>query len=295
MTSATSDTSATPDAANFYAVLGVDPAAGPQEVRAAYRRAALLAHPDKGGSPEGFKLLVRAFETISDEGLRAAYDRERRRTGGSNAAVAVGPEGGKADGATRSSPRGDGAKRRQTPQVPHPDPRANVKPPAAEPPEMSGPGLGGKPGSPARTRRRTQGAPMEDGSSDTGAASVWPQLGLDTTFEQLLHALKEMHPKQRRAAIDSLEEPVRAKLMRLVRTRKATRATSARVVPVVAEPDTPGSEEVSLSSSESPSESPGAQAVERREMLETVVVVVIGVASIALLGVAVLAFARTQN
>lgn len=35
---------------NFYEILGVSPSAGAEEVRAAFKRQALVVHPDKGGS-----------------------------------------------------------------------------------------------------------------------------------------------------------------------------------------------------------------------------------------------------
>lgn len=59
----------------LYAVLDVDSTASFVDVRAAYRRQALLAHPDKGGSKETFQEVVRAFETLSSRRLRAAYDK----------------------------------------------------------------------------------------------------------------------------------------------------------------------------------------------------------------------------
>ena len=44
------------------------------ELRSAYRRQALATHPDKGGTPEAFRLVVAAFETLTDPVRRAAYD-----------------------------------------------------------------------------------------------------------------------------------------------------------------------------------------------------------------------------
>lgn len=48
-----------------YAVLGLCAGASVVEVRAAYRRYALLTHPDKGGSKEAFQAVVNAFEVLS--------------------------------------------------------------------------------------------------------------------------------------------------------------------------------------------------------------------------------------
>ena len=49
------------------------------EVRSAYRRQALATHPDKGGTPEAFRLVVAAFETLTDPVRRAAYDQQLAR------------------------------------------------------------------------------------------------------------------------------------------------------------------------------------------------------------------------
>ena len=64
---------------NLYAALGVAVSAGDADIRSACRRKALATHPDKGGSPEAFRLVVRAFETLADPRLRAAHDRELER------------------------------------------------------------------------------------------------------------------------------------------------------------------------------------------------------------------------
>ena len=40
------------------------PSATDSEIRSAYRRRALSTHPDKGGSPEAFRAVVFAFETL---------------------------------------------------------------------------------------------------------------------------------------------------------------------------------------------------------------------------------------
>ncbi|CAE7766646.1 CKL7 [Symbiodinium microadriaticum] len=50
--------------------------ASPVEIREAFRRRALLTHPDKGGRPEEFHGVVAAFEILSDGSRRAAYDEQ---------------------------------------------------------------------------------------------------------------------------------------------------------------------------------------------------------------------------
>lgn len=59
---------------SLYEVLGVDRKATADEIRRAYRKQALVHHPDKGGDPEKFKELTRANEVLSDEHKRAVYD-----------------------------------------------------------------------------------------------------------------------------------------------------------------------------------------------------------------------------
>lgn len=61
---------------DHYTALGLvrSPATAAEAVRAAYRRRALLAHPDKGGSDKAFFAVHAAFRTLSCPRKRAAYD-----------------------------------------------------------------------------------------------------------------------------------------------------------------------------------------------------------------------------
>jgi hypothetical protein len=53
--------------AEAYRILGLDPDAGPEEVRAAYRERAKEHHPDtSSGDEEAFKRITRAYETLTD-------------------------------------------------------------------------------------------------------------------------------------------------------------------------------------------------------------------------------------
>lgn len=63
---------------DLYAVLGVDPDATGEEIRAAHRRAARETHPDLGGDPERFHAVQVAWEVLGDPRRRADYDRRRR-------------------------------------------------------------------------------------------------------------------------------------------------------------------------------------------------------------------------
>lgn len=57
-----------------YDILGVARAARAAEIKQAYRRKVQLAHPDRGGDPELFILVVRAFGLLSDPDARRLFD-----------------------------------------------------------------------------------------------------------------------------------------------------------------------------------------------------------------------------
>jgi curved DNA-binding protein CbpA len=52
-------------ASMYYKVLGVDKKADLRDIQRAYRKMALKSHPDKGGDPEQFKLVVEAYEVLT--------------------------------------------------------------------------------------------------------------------------------------------------------------------------------------------------------------------------------------
>ena len=55
---------------DHHEILGVKRSAGPEEIRAAYRRAAKKAHPDQGGSNEAFRRVQLAAETLLEAAQR---------------------------------------------------------------------------------------------------------------------------------------------------------------------------------------------------------------------------------
>lgn len=57
-----------------YHLLGIAKAASAAEVKSAYRRKVQQAHPDRGGDPDDFILLVRAFGLLADPDARRLYD-----------------------------------------------------------------------------------------------------------------------------------------------------------------------------------------------------------------------------
>ena len=49
---------------SLYEVLGIERNASDRDLRTAYRRLALEHHPDKGGDPVRFQLIVTAYEAL---------------------------------------------------------------------------------------------------------------------------------------------------------------------------------------------------------------------------------------
>ena len=66
----------------LYDILELSSTADLDEIKAAYRRLSTQVHPDRGGSGALFRLVREAYETLSDDNLRAEYDRSGINSGG---------------------------------------------------------------------------------------------------------------------------------------------------------------------------------------------------------------------
>lgn len=62
------------DKRDYYEVLGVGKNASADEIKKAFRRAAIEHHPDRGGDEAKFKEINEAYEVLKDEGKRKRYD-----------------------------------------------------------------------------------------------------------------------------------------------------------------------------------------------------------------------------
>jgi len=60
---------------NYYEILGISPEADQEAIKKGFRRMARKTHPDtNGGDDRAFKLVKKAYETLSDPHQRDIYD-----------------------------------------------------------------------------------------------------------------------------------------------------------------------------------------------------------------------------
>lgn len=60
---------------DYYEVLGLTPDCSQDDIKKAFRSAAMKHHPDRGGDQDRFKEINNAYETLNDPAKRAEYDR----------------------------------------------------------------------------------------------------------------------------------------------------------------------------------------------------------------------------
>jgi DnaJ-class molecular chaperone len=64
---------------NYYDILEIERTAEEAAIKKAYKKAALIHHPDKGGSDEMFQQVHEAFQVLTDAVKRNEYDKVRDR------------------------------------------------------------------------------------------------------------------------------------------------------------------------------------------------------------------------
>jgi curved DNA-binding protein CbpA len=68
---------------DYYRILGIPPTATLADIKGAYRKRASALHPDRNPSLEAhaqFQEMQEAFDVLSDDTRRRAYDDNRRRS-----------------------------------------------------------------------------------------------------------------------------------------------------------------------------------------------------------------------
>ncbi|MBI4084007.1 MAG: J domain-containing protein [Candidatus Lambdaproteobacteria bacterium] len=187
---------------DHYNVLGVEPGASAERIRAAYRRAAKGVHPDSHPHLSGaaraamerrFIQLAQAYQTLADPARRAAYDRERAQS-----RPAPGPAPRPATAAGRGSADARESARRARAAEPPPRPSSSrpsssraEAPPQGHAPKGAAPK--GVPPHPGAAGRRAQTAAEATDLDNLlrDSERILARFGLDLRqpFERLIEAL----------------------------------------------------------------------------------------------------------
>ena len=65
----------------YYDILDLPRDCDDKDIKKAYKKASLSAHPDKGGSSDLFQFVNEAYNHLSDVTKRADYDRQIKKFG----------------------------------------------------------------------------------------------------------------------------------------------------------------------------------------------------------------------
>ena len=93
-----------------YQVLGLARTATERDVKIAYRKAAKIAHPDRGGDPALFRQITESYETLVDPAKRNAYDKSYGAAGRSTPPAPTGSAHAQAREGYRGSSYGSSAR-----------------------------------------------------------------------------------------------------------------------------------------------------------------------------------------
>lgn len=196
---------------NLYAELRLQPTASASEIRIAYRRAALFAHPDKGGSAAAFHSIAFAFEVLSCPVSRQLYDQAHAQWSQmrhhAHRSKFVGMRYSKVPKSTTphtTTTCGQKRKRDPAPTTNAPkQPRTTSEP------------------TPECTEMQSDGGGNDEGEPGAGPDHPAPKgHDTDTAVEHVRAALQGMTATQRRDAIVQMPNAVRNELMKYMKTHK---------------------------------------------------------------------------
>lgn len=64
---------------NYYDILEIERTADAAAIKKGYKKAALVLHPDKGGTDELFQMANEAFQVLNDPVKRSDYDKDLKK------------------------------------------------------------------------------------------------------------------------------------------------------------------------------------------------------------------------